>query len=144
MHKQRTPTWGWVGLLAAAATTAQAAGPHDAAQLAAAAAQATPAAVAPVGAATLGAAGEGRRLYLKLNCYSCHGDGAKGGMGPNIVRAEFGDVSEVLRQGEDGGMPSYRSYVSSTDIGNLAAYLRSIGTVGEPKFKDWWLPIPPK
>ena len=92
----------------------------------------------------LSAAGEGRRLYLQLNCYGCHGDRAAGGMGPNIVRAESGDVSEAVLQGEDGGMPHYRAYVTATDIANLTAYLQSIGSVNEPKFKDWWVPIPPK
>ena len=92
----------------------------------------------------LNAAGEGRRLFLKLNCYGCHGMYASGGMGPNIARAERGDVAEAVLRGEDHGMPSYRVYVSPRDIDNLAAYLASIGSADEPKFKDWWLKIPPK
>ena len=96
------------------------------------------------GAQTLGPAGEGRRLYLKLNCYSCHGMSPTGGMGPNIVHAELGDVTEAVLQGEGGGMRSYRAYVTSTDLANLAAYLRSIGTASEPKFRDWWVPVPTK
>jgi mono/diheme cytochrome c family protein len=92
----------------------------------------------------LNPAGEGRRLFLKLNCYSCHGMGAAGAMGPNIVHAEKGDLNEVLRGGEDGGMPSYRQYVNSRDVDNLAAYLKSIGTQNEPTFNDWWVKIPPK
>jgi len=98
----------------------------------------------PAGAQTLGAAGEGRRLYLKLNCYSCHGMTPTGGMGPNIVHADQGDVSEAVRQGEGGGMRSYSSYVTATDLTNLGAYLRSIGTASEPKFKDWWVAVPTK
>ena len=104
-------------------------------------------AVAPSAAvpmASLNQAGEGRRLYLKLNCYSCHGMAGAGGMGPNIVHAERGDVSEAVLQGKDEGMPSYRAYVTSTDVTNLALYLRSIGTADEPKFRDWWVAIPPK
>ena len=95
-------------------------------------------------AQALDAAGEGRRLYLKLNCYGCHGMYGTGGMGPNIVRAEHGDVREALLQGEDKGMRSYRAYVNDRDITNLAAYLQSIGTPNEPTFKDWWKKIPPK
>jgi cytochrome c551 len=94
--------------------------------------------------ATLPPEGEGRRLYLKLNCYGCHGIAGAGGMGPNIVHAEPGDVSEVLRQGEDEGMRSFRTYVSTVDITNIAAYLRSIGTASEPKWRDWWVPVPTK
>ena len=92
----------------------------------------------------LNPAGEGRRLFLKLNCYSCHGMAAGGGMGPRIVRAEKGDVREVLIQGEDGGMPSYAAYVNDRDINNIAAYLKTIGTPDEPTFRDWWVKIPPK
>ena len=95
-------------------------------------------------AQSLGGAGEGRRLWLKLNCSGCHGDRAGGGMGPNVAHADAGDVSEAVLQGEGGGMRSYRAYVTSTDLTNLTLYLRSIGTVSEPKFRDWWVPIPPK
>jgi mono/diheme cytochrome c family protein len=92
----------------------------------------------------LDAAGEGRRTFLKLNCYGCHGMFAAGGMGPNIVHAERGDVQEAVMQGEDGGMPSFRTRVSPTDIDNLTAYLKSIGTPNEPVFMDWWKKVPPK
>ena len=92
----------------------------------------------------LNAAGEGRRLFLKLNCYGCHGMGAAGGMGPNVIHAENGDLNEVLKGGGEGGMPSYRQYVSTRDIDNIAAYLKSIGTGGEPTFNDWWVKVPPK
>jgi hypothetical protein len=57
------------------------------------------------------------------------------------VHADFGDVSEAVMQGEDSGMRSYRGYVSSTDLANPGANLRSVGTVSEPKFKDWWVPV---
>jgi len=98
--------------------------------------------VAP--AQALNPAGEGRRLFLKLNCYGCHGMAAAGGMGPNVVHAERGDLNEVLLRGEDGGMPSYRQYVDARDITNLAAYLKSIGSAAEPTFNDWWVRVPPK
>ena len=102
-------------------------------------------AVAPSAAvpmASLNQAGEGRRLYLKLNCYSCHGMRAQGGMGPNIVHAEAGDVREAVWQGEDSGMISFKHYANKVDLKNLAAYLKSIGTAKEPRFNDWWLPNP--
>ena len=89
-------------------------------------------------------AGEGRRLFLEYNCYSCHGNRAQGGMGPRIVHAEAGDLSEVIREGGDSGMLSYGSLLSTTDINNLFAYLSSIGTPNEPMFYDWWVPVPTK
>ncbi len=93
---------------------------------------------------TLSPAGEGRRAFLKYNCSGCHGDRAGGGMGPNIQHAEGDDVSEAVREGEEEGMPSYRRILTSTEISNIAIYLRSIGTTSEPVFYDWWLPVPPK
>lgn len=103
-------------------------------------------AVTPAAAAVVASTAEinGRRAYLKFNCYGCHGMGAAGGMGPNIVRAEAGDVSEAVMQGEEGGMPSYRRIATANDVTNLAAYLRSIGTAREPKFNDWWVATPTK
>lgn len=103
-----------------------------------------PPAATPAAVTRLSAEGEGRRAYLKFNCYGCHGMGATGGMGPNIVGAESGDVSEAVLQGKDEGMPSYRRIATSADVNNLAAYLRSIGTAREPKFNDWWVTIPRK
>ena len=95
-------------------------------------------------AAPLPPAGEGRRAFLKFNCYSCHGMYAAGGMGPNIVHAERGDLGEAIKHGESGGMPGFGRLVKSVDIKNIGSYLNSIGTTNEPKFMDWWEPIPPK
>jgi len=92
----------------------------------------------------LSPAGEGRRKFLALNCYVCHGMFAGGAMAPAIAHAERGDVSEALLQGEDAGMPSFKAYVTSTDIDNITAYLASIGGPNEPVFMDWWVKTPPK
>ena len=81
-------------------------------------------------------------MFLKLNCYGCHGMNASGGMGPNIQQAESGDVGEAVMSGQEGGMPSFQKYVTSTDINNIAAYLQSIGTPQEPKWVYWWNPNP--
>ena len=93
---------------------------------------------------TLPPAGEGRRDFLKLNCYGCHGNNAGGGMAINIQHAGAGDIRDAVLNGEDTGMPSFRKYVTTTDIANIAAYLKSIGTKNEPKFFDWWVPVPTK
>lgn len=89
-------------------------------------------------------AGEGRRAYMKYNCYGCHGTNAAGGIALNIVGKDSGDVAEAVLEGKDKGMPSYQGIVSPTEITNLGAYLRSIGKAGEPKFNDWWVPVPTK
>ncbi len=102
------------------------------------------AAAAAASAQSLSAEGEGRRVYLKYNCYGCHGMRGEGGMGPRIAGAESGDVSEAVLQGKGEGMPSYARIATTTDVSNLAAYLRSIGTSSEPKFNDWWVAVPTK
>jgi cytochrome c oxidase cbb3-type subunit 3 len=94
------------------------------------------------GADTLSPAGEGRRVFLEYNCYGCHGDGATGGMGPNIVGAGSGIISFMVNFGNGLGMPSFKSYLNATDVDNLAAYLASIGGPDEPKWHDWWVANP--
>lgn len=133
LHQPRLSSLSCLALLLASALSSPSA--HAAAPVANAAA---------VKAASLSPAGEGRRSYLKYNCYSCHGMGAAGGMGPNIIHAEKGDLTEVIQQGGEGGMPSFKAYLNSTDINNLSAYLNSIGSKSEPKFKDWWIDVPLK
>ncbi len=80
---------------------------------------------------------EGRRAYMRMNCYSCHGMGALGGgMGPSLV-GKANSVSAV--NGGDGhGMPSYKNNLCSNDINNLRAYLSLLGTGTEPSFTHWW------
>jgi len=96
------------------------------------------------GTATLSPEQEGRRLYLKLNCYGCHGMHGTGGMGPRLIGEDDDDeeIQKVVLNGADEGMPSFRNTVSATDIANLAAYLRTLGTPSEPTFLHWWEPVP--
>ncbi|MEJ0046822.1 MAG: cytochrome c [Rhodospirillales bacterium] len=92
----------------------------------------------------LGPVGDGRRTWLKLNCYGCHGNNAAGGMGPNVQHAEKGDVTEAMLQGDDveGGMRSFKQYATAADASNVAAYLGSIGSKNEPTWLDWWNAVP--
>ncbi len=94
----------------------------------------------PAAPPVLSSAAQGRKLYLKLNCYGCHGMHGYGTMGPNIARQ--GDIVEALRGGGAQGMPSYAKLVSIADIIALSAYLQSIGTPAEPAFLRWWEAVP--
>jgi cytochrome c551 len=92
----------------------------------------------------LGPVGEGRRNFLKWNCYGCHGMNAAGGMGPNIQGKGTADVLDAMRFGHDQGMPSFVQIATVADMNNVAAYLQSIGTPGEPTWVDWWVANPTK
>src|SRR5215469_15280156 len=89
--------------------------------------------------AQLSPAGEGRRLFLANNCYGCHGGRAGGGnfgfRAPEFrgEGAELGDLSEVIREGGEGGMPAFPN-LNTTDINNLFAYFQSLRTPLEPTF----------
>lgn len=99
--------------------------------------------LAPSAALALDKAGEGRRLYLKYNCYGCHGMRGAGAMGPRLIgEAEFSDVREKVLFGSDEGMPSYGRFMTATDIANLAAYLGTLGRKNEPVFTHWWEKVP--
>ena len=93
--------------------------------------------------ATLTSAEEGRRAYLRLNCYSCHGDTGLGGMGPNI-QGESGGVTDAVPNGAEGGMPAFANYLCANDLTYLQAYLNSLGRTVDPKlkFKHWWEQTP--
>ncbi|MBU3693565.1 MAG: cytochrome c [Rhodocyclaceae bacterium] len=88
-----------------------------------------------------GAAAEGRKLWLKLNCSGCHGAHDEGGMGPSIHH-EADDVAEAVLQGKGEGMPAYSGRVTRAQLAYLSAYLRSIDTAGEPRFTHWWEATP--
>lgn len=79
------------------------------------------------------AAADGRRAYVRLNCVSCHGQDASGGMGPNI-QGSGGDVAEAVKGG-DGAMPAFTGFLCANDVTDLAAYLNSYAKT--KKYLDW-------
>ncbi|GLI93763.1 c-type cytochrome [Methylocystis echinoides] len=98
-------------------------------------------------AQTLTPAQRGRVDWFKWNCVGCHGDNAKGGMGPNIVGAEYGDIYEAVLLGDarEDGMINFAKTPNpptTNDLTDIAAYLASIGKPSEPKFVVWWTSPP--
>ena len=84
---------------------------------------------------------EGRKAWLRLNCYGCHGDNGGGGRAPSVWRRSAIEIrSAMFGARTAGGMRSYANVTSvrPTDFDNLAAYLASIGLPTEPKWHDWW------
>jgi cytochrome c551 len=86
---------------------------------------------------------EGRRIFMRENCYGCHGGFAGGGMCPSLrdPRPDEDEVREVVRNGTRNGMPPFPE-LTEQDIQNLAAYFQSLRTEREPTFTHWWEPVP--
>lgn len=84
---------------------------------------------------------EGRKAWLRLNCYGCHGDDGGGARAPSVWRRSAAEVrSAMFGAFGASGMRSYVGVkgVKVTDFDDIAAYLGSIGLPTEPKWHDWW------
>jgi len=86
---------------------------------------------------------EGRRIFMRENCYICHGGYAGGGMCPSLRedRPDYDKVREVVRNGTPNGMPPFPE-LNDQDIRNLATYFETLRTCDEPTFTHWWEPVP--
>ena len=83
---------------------------------------------------------EGRQLFLKKNCYGCHGGLAGGGMGPSLrdTTWKYGGTDEAIyktiHDGRPFGMPTWGNTLTSDEIRVLVVYIKSLRTTAEPKF----------
>jgi mono/diheme cytochrome c family protein len=96
----------------------------------------------PFSAADNGNAVNGRKVFLRENCYICHGGRVGGGMCPSF-RDNPPDESDIRHAVEDGtpsGMPSFRGRITRTEMADIAAYFQSLRSAGEPTFTHWWEP----
>ena len=84
----------------------------------------------------------GRKVFLRENCYICHGGRAGGGMCPSLREdpPDESDVRHAVEDGTESGMPSYEGRVSRDEMEDLAAYFESLRSSREPTFTHWWEP----
>jgi mono/diheme cytochrome c family protein len=84
----------------------------------------------------------GRKVFLRENCYICHGGRAGGGMCPSLREdpPDESDVRHAVEDGTESGMPSYEGRVSRDEMEDLAAYFESLRSAREPIFTHWWEP----
>ena len=81
----------------------------------------------------LAAAEAGHELFIKMNCASCHGYGAKGGMGPNLTDSYWrygGSPAEIynsIYQGRPQGMPAWGRMIPRADVWKIVTYIQSLG-----------------
>ena len=89
-------------------------------------------------AADRGAAGEGRRLFVRFNCSGCHGEHAGGGMGPSLRDIDWlyghadAQVYDSIAQGRANGMPTWGRRLSQEQIWRLVTYIKTLRTNNEP------------
>jgi mono/diheme cytochrome c family protein len=83
---------------------------------------------------------DGRKVFLRENCYICHGGRAGGGMCPSLRGREV-DV-DVVHEGTPSGMPSFAGRVTDRELDDLEAYFASLRTANEPTCTHWWEAVP--
>ena len=83
---------------------------------------------------------QGRALFVRYNCYGCHGGLAGGAMGPSLrdtVWKYGGSDSSIflsIAQGRPLGMPKWGGIIPPAEIHLLVDYIKSLRTDAEPKF----------
>jgi cbb3-type cytochrome c oxidase subunit III len=83
---------------------------------------------------------QGRVLFLKNNCYGCHGGLAGGGMGPSLRDTvwRYGDtdakIYDSIHDGRPMGMPTWGTTLTRDQINTLVVYIKSLRTDAEPNF----------
>ena len=88
-------------------------------------------------------ADKGRILFLKNNCYGCHGGLAGGGMGPSLrdtIWKYGGTESAIYSSIHDGrpmGMPTWGNTLTPDQIKTLVVYIQSLRSTSEPKVFFW-------
>jgi mono/diheme cytochrome c family protein len=83
---------------------------------------------------------QGRELFIRFNCYGCHGGLAGGAMGPSLrdTTWKFGGTDSAIfssiHDGRPAGMPIWGATLSKDQIATLIVYIRSLRTSAEPTF----------
>jgi cytochrome c oxidase cbb3-type subunit 3 len=81
---------------------------------------------------------DGRRLFDWFNCSGCHGGHAGGGMGPSLRDPVWlygnrdDQIFDSIAHGRSKGMPAWGSKIPESQIWELVAYIKSMGTPQEP------------
>jgi ubiquinol-cytochrome c reductase cytochrome c subunit len=93
-------------------------------------------AVPTIAAAQSGNAESGKRLFVKKNCYYCHGTSGQGSRdGARIAQTALNlqAVTRYVRK-PTGGMPAYTEKIlSDQELTDIYAYLKSLPAAKSPK-----------
>lgn len=73
----------------------------------------------------------GKQLYAS-HCAACHGEAAKGVVGPDLTAATYRygkarlDIAKSISEGRPNGMPAFKSQINPEQIESLVEYLLSL------------------
>jgi cytochrome c oxidase cbb3-type subunit 3 len=73
----------------------------------------------------------GKQLYNKM-CVSCHGENAKGGVGPSLALSSYKygksrlDITKSIAEGRPGGMPAFKSQINDEQVESLVEFVLSL------------------
>ena len=86
---------------------------------------------------------EGRKLWRKTGCYSCHGGVAEGGVGPSLIDDEWiykptdKTLFKTIAEGRKGTvMVGWSKELNPDEIWKVVAYIRSLYQ-GDPNKVIW-------
>jgi len=74
---------------------------------------------------------DGKKEFA-TRCAPCHGENAKGGIGPDLTRKQFKygrsapEVTTSIGEGRPGGMPPFKNELSREKLEGLAQYVLSL------------------
>ena len=74
---------------------------------------------------------QGKMLFSAYNCSGCHANGG-GGMGPALMDDQWiygyepDQIYKTILEGRPNGMPTFRGKIPDEQIGEIAAYVRSL------------------
>ena len=73
----------------------------------------------------------GTKLYGTL-CVSCHGENAKGGVGPDLTSSKYKygksrlDITKSISEGRPGGMPSFSNQINAEQVESLVEFVLTL------------------
>jgi cytochrome c oxidase cbb3-type subunit 3 len=73
----------------------------------------------------------GKKLYSNL-CVACHGESAKGGVGPDLTASKFKygksrlDLTKSISEGRPGGMPAFSSQIDKEQVESLVEFVLTL------------------
>lgn len=93
-------------------------------------------AVASAQSSSNGNAENGKRVFMKQNCYYCHGTTGQGGRDGTRIAQTALNTQGLIRyvRKPTGGMPAYTEKIlSDQDLTDIYAYLKSLPAAKAPK-----------